>query len=316
MRLLCCAGAAESRLTHAQNPAFKHRLLLLHTGKVQTRGRERRECRKKEKEEGEDGEERMRNWNMIAEPATFGERWTWDWGTGVTESLPTNRGNNPPLPSLHLLWYDVMWVALLILFNYLLWLFIYLFIYILFIFYLYFYLTLSVLYTTSRFGSTVPHALMDHIESYLRNHDIPAPDAEHFTQVESGCRQVSCDRLFNVDFLTGIIHTNTVLSSTHIFIRSHKWYHGRPDTTTKASCTPFTKFCWTWSEWKNSETCLVSQILVIASSLNVCFIPSCNVFFHKKIEKLGLSQVVNIIKELRTEFDEPIALLCKEANLG
>ena len=134
MRLLCCAGAAESRLTHAQNPAFKHRLLLLHTGKVQTRGRERRECRKKEKEKEEDGEERMRNWNMIAEPATSGERWTWDWGTGVTESLPTNRGNNPPLPSLHLLWYDVMWVALLILFNYLLWLFIYLFIYILYIF--------------------------------------------------------------------------------------------------------------------------------------------------------------------------------------
>ena len=65
MKLLCCANAVESRLTPAQNPAFKQRLLLLHTGKVQTRGRERRECKKKkkkkEKGEGEEGEERMRD---------------------------------------------------------------------------------------------------------------------------------------------------------------------------------------------------------------------------------------------------------------
>ena len=67
MRLLCCADAEESRLTPAQNPAFKQRLLLLHTGKVQTRGRERGECKKKKKEkekekgEGEEGEERMRD---------------------------------------------------------------------------------------------------------------------------------------------------------------------------------------------------------------------------------------------------------------
>ena len=49
MELLCCAGAAESRLTPAQNPAFKQNLLLLHTGKVQTRRRERRECKKQRK---------------------------------------------------------------------------------------------------------------------------------------------------------------------------------------------------------------------------------------------------------------------------
>ena len=61
MRLLCCADAVESRLTPAQNPAFKQRLLLLHTGKVQTRGRERRECKKeKEKGEGDEGEENER----------------------------------------------------------------------------------------------------------------------------------------------------------------------------------------------------------------------------------------------------------------
>ena len=33
-------------------------------------------------------------------------------------------------------------------------------------------------YTISRFGSKVLHTLKDHIESYLRNHDLPAPDAE------------------------------------------------------------------------------------------------------------------------------------------
>ena len=30
---------------------------------------------------------------------------------------------------------------------------------------------------------------MDHTESYLRNHDIPAPDAEHFKETE-GMSQV------------------------------------------------------------------------------------------------------------------------------
>ena len=180
---------------------------------------------------------------------------------------------------------DMMWLALLILFNYLLYYYLFIFylyfIYISFIFHLYFihifiylyiyifiYLYIYIFiylyiyhplcaYTISRFGFTVPHALMDHIESCLRNHVLPAPDAEHFTETEGVYREVSCDRLFNVDFLTGI-PPNTVLSSTHIFIRSHKWYHGRSDTSTKASGTPFTKFCWTWSEWKKGEACLVS----------------------------------------------------------
>ena len=66
--------------------------------------------------------------------------------------------------------------------------FIYLYIYIfmylcIYVFiYLFIYLYLSHLlraYTISRFEYKVPHALMDHIESYLRNHDLPAPDAEH-----------------------------------------------------------------------------------------------------------------------------------------
>ena len=48
---------------------------------------------------------------------------------------------------------------------------------------------------------------MEHIESCLRNHDLPAPDAEHFTQVEGGYREVSYDRLHNVEFLTGTSHT-------------------------------------------------------------------------------------------------------------
>ena len=63
-------------------------------------------------------------------------------------------------------------------------LYIYIFIYLcIYVFiYLFIYLYLSHLlraYTISRFEYKVPHALMDHIESYLRNHDLPAPDAEH-----------------------------------------------------------------------------------------------------------------------------------------
>ena len=58
MKLLCCANAVESRLTPAQNPAFKQRLLLLHTGKVQTRGRERRECKKKKKKKKKEKEKK------------------------------------------------------------------------------------------------------------------------------------------------------------------------------------------------------------------------------------------------------------------
>ena len=47
---------------------------------------------------------------------------------------------------------------------------------------------------------------MDHTESYLRNHDLPAPDAEHFKETKGGYREVSCDSLYNVDFLKGISH--------------------------------------------------------------------------------------------------------------
>ena len=47
---------------------------------------------------------------------------------------------------------------------------------------------------------------MDHIESCLRGHVLPAPDAEHFTETEGVYREVSCDSLYNVDFLKGISH--------------------------------------------------------------------------------------------------------------
>ena len=47
---------------------------------------------------------------------------------------------------------------------------------------------------------------MDHIESCLRGHDLPAPDAEHFTENEDGHIGVSYDSLYNGDFLTGTSH--------------------------------------------------------------------------------------------------------------
>ena len=82
---------------------------------------------------------------------------------------------------------------------------IYIFIYL----YIYIFMYLShplYAYTISRFGSKVPHALVDHTESYLRNHDPLAPNAEHFTENEGGYREVSYDSLYNVDFLTGTCH--------------------------------------------------------------------------------------------------------------
>ena len=44
------------------------------------------------------------------------------------------------------------------------------------------------------------------------------------------------------------------------------------------------------------------------------FYSSLSYFLLQKTDMLGTSQVVNIIKELWTVFDEPIAPLCKEAN--
>ena len=76
-------------------------------------------------------------------------------------------------------------------------------------------------YTISRFGSNVPHALMDHIESmYLKkkNHDLPATD-------------------------TGISHPILFIPQLTSISEVIKWYRRRFDTTTEASCTPFTKFC-------------------------------------------------------------------------
>ena len=61
-------------------------------------------------------------------------------------------------------------------------------------------------YTISRFEAKVPHALQDHTELNLRNHDLPAPDAEHFTENEGGYMKVPYDSIYNVDFLTGTSH--------------------------------------------------------------------------------------------------------------
>ena len=47
---------------------------------------------------------------------------------------------------------------------------------------------------------------MDHIESCLRDHDLPAPDAEHLTENERGYIGMSYDSLYNDDFLTGTSH--------------------------------------------------------------------------------------------------------------
>ena len=46
------------------------------------------------------------------------------------------------------------------------------------------------------------------------------------------------------------------------------------------------------------------------------FYSNLSYFLLQKTDMLGTSQVVNIIKELWTVLDEPIAPLCKEANLG
>ena len=46
------------------------------------------------------------------------------------------------------------------------------------------------------------------------------------------------------------------------------------------------------------------------------FYSNLSYFLLQKTDILGTSQVVNIIKELWTVLDEPIAPLCKEANLG
>ena len=46
------------------------------------------------------------------------------------------------------------------------------------------------------------------------------------------------------------------------------------------------------------------------------FYSNLSYFLLQKTDILGTSQVVNIIKELWTVLDEPIAILCKEVNLG
>ena len=91
---------------------------------------------------------------------------------------------------------------------------------------------------------------------------------------------------------------------------------------------------WTFRHYNQSELHTIHQVLLnmirvkekrdLASILNYaasifdqCFFYSIlQCFLLQKIGILGTTQAVNIIKELWTVFDEPIALLCKVANLG
>ena len=212
-----------------------------------------------------------------------------------------------------MMWCDVMWLALLILFNYLLYYlfifylyFIYIlfifylyFIYILFIFYLYYIYIIFILYlyyiyivfiylshplcayTTSRLGSKVPHALMDHIESCLRNHDLPAPDAGHFTETEGGYSEVSCDPLFTVDFLTGTSHLILFFPQ---LISLSEVTSGIMDVPTLQLKRAAHRSPSLLNMIRVKEQRDLFGILNYAnsSSLYICFVPSCIVFFHKK----------------------------------
>ena len=91
---------------------------------------------------------------------------------------------------------------------------------------------------------------------------------------------------------------------------------------------------WTFRHYNQSELHTIHQVLLnmisvkekrdLAGILNHAdsIFPQClfysnlSYFLLQKTDMLGTSQVVNIIKELWTVLDEPIALLCKEANLG
>ena len=91
---------------------------------------------------------------------------------------------------------------------------------------------------------------------------------------------------------------------------------------------------WTFRHYNQSELLSIHQDLLkmirvkekrdLAGILNsgdsifpLClFYSNLSYFLLQKTDMLGTSQVVNIIKELWTVLDEPIVILCKEANLG
>ena len=272
---------------------------------------------------------------MIAGPATSVERWKWVLETGVTESLRTNRGNDTLLPSLHLLWYDMMWLALLILFNYLLY-YIYLyFIYILFIFYLYFIYISFIFHLYFIYISFIFYSYFIHIFIYLYIYhplcaytiyldlDLQFPMRWWITSSRVSeimtflllMRNTSRKpRAYTEKCLAIVFSTSTFLQVSQYcsFLNSHLYQ--------KSQVVP-----WTFRHFNQSERHTIHQVLLnmirvkekrglfgilnyAASIFPQClfyFILQC--FLWHKIDTLGTSQVVNIIKELWTVLDEPSA---------
>ena len=121
---------------------------------------------------------------------------------------------------------------------------------------------------------------------------------------------MSCDSLYNVDFLTGISHPTLFF---HQLTSVSEVTSGTMDVPTlqpKRAAHHSPSFV----EHDQSER---KTRLGWYPKLCCQNLPSMFVLFHlavfsfTKIDILGTSKVVNIIKELWTEFDETIALLCK-----
>ena len=125
---------------------------------------------------------------------------------------------------------------------------------------------------------------------------------------------MSWDSLYNVDFLKGISHPTLFFPQ---LTSISEVTSGTIDVPTQPPIELHTihhvfLFCLYMIIMKEKRD--LFGILNYANCIlpYVCFTPSCNVFYHKNRH----SQVVDIIKKPCTVFDEPIALLCKEANLA
>ena len=113
-------------------------------------------------------------------------------------------------------------------------------------------------YTISRFGTNVPHALMDHIESmYLKKKKI-------------------------MTFLLLIQVSPTQYCSflnSHLYQKSFKWYRRRFDTATKSELHTIHQILSKMIRVKEKRDLV--GIPNCADNVFVLF-PSCNVFFYKK----------------------------------
>ena len=123
------------------------------------------------------------------------------------------------------------------------------------------------------------------------------PNSEHFTETEGGYIEVSCDSLYNVDFLTGISYPHCSFLNSHLY--------------QKSQMVP-----WTFRHNNQNELLTIHQVLLkmirvkekrdLAGILNYAdsIFPQClfysnlSYFLLQKTDVLGTSQVVNIIEEL------------------